>query len=136
MPRAPMPRPANPAPLLWIRDIQRPAGISLKRVHDKFRRDFRVDHDMHVIGAHLRGKQLPLLVSADSTNRFESNLALISVQLERLLLKQGCHVWAKHGLRLRQPSARHVMVAVRCALLTRNVRSVAGEGNEISGYDS
>jgi hypothetical protein len=130
-----MPRPPNPSLLSWTREIQSPAGISLERVHDKLRRNVRIDHDVHVVRAHLRREQTPPFVSADFKDRSESNGALISIQLERFLLKQGFHVLAKLGLRLRQPGTRHVMVAVRCALLAREMRSVTGERNEIGGDD-
>ena len=128
-----MSSPANPALSSGISEIQRPTRISLERIHDKFRRNVRIDHNVYVVGAHLRGDQPPLFVSAHFKDRFESKIALIVVHLKGRLLHPGLDILAELCLRFPQPGTRHVMVAVCCAFLSRKVRSVAGERNEI--YD-
>ncbi len=89
-----MPSPTNAALLSVESEIQRPAGISLERVHDKLWRNIRIHHDVDVVGPHLRSKQLPVFVLARLTDRFKSNLALIGVQLEGRLLERCLHILA------------------------------------------
>jgi len=86
MPRAPVPRPTEAAPFLGIREIQRPAGIGLEGVHDKFGRNVRIDPGVHMVRTHLHGEQTPVFVLADLTDRVTSNSALIDIHLEGRLL--------------------------------------------------
>jgi hypothetical protein len=136
MPGAPVPRPANAALLSGVREIQRPAGVSLERVHDEFWGNIRIDHNMQVARSHMRGEQTPMLVSTDVENRFQDYVALICTQFEGRLLKQGLRKMPKRRLRLPRSGSRHIVVAVRSAFLAREVGSITGKSNQIGGYGS
>jgi hypothetical protein len=66
----------------------------------------------------------------------ERDSALIDVHLKGRLLEGGLDVLAQFWSRFWRPGARHVVIAVNGALLTWDVRSIAGKGNEVGGYSN
>ena len=123
-----------PRPPLSTRShtVQSAAAISLEIVHDLFRPIRRVNPDVHVIRANVRGDHAPLAMTRDFENRFQYNGALSVIQHLRRMLHRSLLSCLAESFLIEQRRSRHVVFPVdRTGPIAVQVSTITSEGDEV-----
>jgi hypothetical protein len=123
---AAMARPSFPARFLQTDPVQMAAGVSLKIAHDSLRRNFRLDHAMHVIASYMGRQQIPATMCTHALNRFQDGIAAKVVQVIGRLVHALFLVAGTSNIFFQNWAPRHIVRAIDRAASVATVASKRG----------
>jgi|HubBroStandDraft_1064217.scaffolds.fasta_scaffold21474_2 hypothetical protein len=130
--RTPMPRPTLSSAVVQPKPVQTSARIGLQVIHDSLRSNIGIDHDMHVIAAHVGRPKIPAAICTalyhGCQHRLTPSIIHAVVRLRHPLpLSRGAH-----GIFFEQRAGGQTMFSIhRARFIAVKVVTVTGERNQV-----